>query len=60
MRQLFLLLALESTHALEHLVPVYEGTIELRTIDADELRLASNRQSTSTTHTCSVHHNRIQ
>ncbi len=58
--QFLLLLALEGTHALEHLVPVYECAVELRTIDAHELRLATNRQSASTTHTRSVHHNRVE
>ena len=58
--QLFLLLTLEGTHALEHLIPVDEGAIKLRTIDADELCLATNGESAGTTHTCTIHHNRIQ
>ena len=58
--QLFLLLTLEGTHALEHLIPVDQCTIELRTIDADELRLAANRESAGTAHTRTIHHDRIQ
>ena len=58
--QLLLLLTLEGSHTLEHLVPVNEGAIKLRTIDADELSLATNRESAGTTHTCTIHHNRVQ
>ena len=60
MLQLFLLLALKGVHALEHLVPVNESTIELRTVDADELRLAADGQTTGTAHTRTIHHDGVQ
>ena len=58
--QFFLFLALESVHALEHLVPVNQGTIELWTVNADKLCLAANGQSAGTTHACTVDHDGIQ
>ena len=58
--QLILLGALECAHALEHLVPVDQGTVELRTVDADKLRLAANGQSASSAHARTVDHNRVQ
>ena len=60
MSELFLFFALEGTHTLEHLVPVNEGTIKLRTVDADELRLATDGQSAGTTHTSTIHHDGVQ
>ena len=56
--EFFLLLALESSHALEHLIPVNEGSVKL--VDADELCLTANGQSACTAHSRSVHHNRVQ
>lgn len=58
--ELFLLFALEGAHALEHLVPVNQSSIELRTVDADKLGLASNGQTARATHTRSVHHDCVQ
>ena len=58
--QFFLLLALEGTHALEHFVPVDQCTVELRAVNADELRLAANGQSACTAHTSTIHHDGIQ
>ena len=60
MGQFFLLFALEGIHALEHLVPVNQGTVEFRTVDADKLGLAANGQSAGTTHTCTVNHDGVQ
>ena len=58
--QLLLLLALECTHTLEHLVPVDKSSVKLRTIDANKLCLSSDSESAGTAHTCSVHHDCIQ
>ena len=58
--QLFLLGTLEGSHALEHLVPVNKGSVELRTVDADKLRFASDGQAAGTTHTRSIYHDGIQ
>ena len=58
--QLFLLFALEGTHTLKHLIPVYQCTVEFRTVDADELGLASDGESACTTHTCTIHHNGVE
>ena len=60
MFQLLLLSTLEGSHTLEHLVPVNQGTVELRTVDADELRLATDGQTTGTTHARAIHHDGIQ
>ena len=51
---------LEGTHALEHLVPIDQGSIKLRTVDADELGLASDGQAAGATHTRSVHHDGVE
>ena len=58
--QLFLLFALESAHTFEHLVPINQGSVELWSIDADELCLASDGESACTTHTCTVNHDGIE
>ena len=58
--QFFLLLALEGTHALEHFVPVDQCSVELRTVDTYELRLAANGQSAGTAHTRTVDHDGVQ
>ena len=60
MSQFFLLLALEGVHALEHLVPVNQGTVELWTVYADKLCFATNGQSAGTTHTCTIDHDGVQ
>ena len=60
MFQFFLLSTLEGTHALEHLVPIDEGAIKLRTVNADELRLATNGQTASTAHTRTIYHDGVQ
>ena len=57
--ELFLFGTLEGSHALEHLVPVDQGTVKLRTVDADELCLATDGQSASTTHARSVDHDGV-
>ncbi len=58
--QLLLLLTLEGSHALEHLIPIHEGAVKLWTVDADELRLAANRQSAGSAHTRTIHHDGVQ
>ena len=58
--QFFLLLAFEGSHALEHFIPVNQGAIELRTVDADELRLATNGQTAGTAHTRTIDHDGVQ
>ena len=60
MSQLFLLLTLESSHTFEHLVPIYQGSVELRTIDTNELGLASDGETARTTHTCSINHDGVE
>ena len=60
MLYLFLLSALEGSHALEHLIPVNESTVELWAIDADKLRLTTNCQTASTAHTCTIDHDGVQ
>ena len=61
--EVFHLLALhilEGSHALEHLVPVYQGTVKLRTIDAHKLGLVTDGESAGTAHTSSVHHDGVE
>ena len=57
---LLLLSLLERTHALEHLVPVHQRTVELRSVDAHKLRLAADGQTAGTTHARAVHHDSVQ
>ena len=57
---LFLFLALEGTHAFEHLVPVNEGSVKLRSVDAHELCLSAYGESASSTHTGTVHHDGVE
>ncbi len=57
---LFALSSLECAHALEHLVPIDQGSIKLRTIDTYELCFATNGESASTTHTCAVDHDGVE
>ena len=45
---------------MHHLVEVNLMTVELWAIHADELRLAANTYTTSTTHTCAVNHDGIE
>ena len=54
------LLSLESTTTLHHLVEVNLMTVELRAVHADKLGLAANTYTTSTTHTCAIHHDGIE
>ena len=58
--QLLLLGALEGAHALEHLVPVYQTAVELRTVDTHEAGLAADGQTTGTTHAGAVYHDGVQ
>ena len=58
--QFFLLGTLESPHALEHFVPINECAIKLRTINTDELCLATNGQTAGTAHTSTIHHDGIE
>ena len=58
--QLFLLFALESAHTFEHLVPINQSSVELWSIDADELCLASDGESACTAHTCTVNHDGVE
>ena len=51
---------LERTHSLEHLVPVYLCTIELRSVDADKLGLSANSQSACTAHSSSIDHDSVE
>ena len=60
MFHLLKLCTLESTHALEHLIPVNKCSVELRTVDADELGLSTNCKTTSTAHTSTVNHDSIE
>ena len=60
MLHLFTLCILEGTHALEHLIPVNQCSVKLRTVDADKLSLAANGQSAGTAHTCTIHHDRVE
>ena len=60
MLHLNLLLALECAHALEHLVPINKCTIKLGTIDANKLCLATDGETTCTTHTSTVNHNGVK
>ena len=57
---LLALYVLEGSHALEHLVPVYLGTVKLRTVDADKLGLSADSQTAGTAHTGTVHHDSIE
>ena len=58
--QRFLFLGLESTHTLEHVVPVDFVTVEFWAINADELRLAADRHAAATAHAGSVHHDAVE
>ena len=57
---LLALYVLEGSHAFEHLVPVYLGTVKLRTVDADKLGLSADSQSAGTAHTGTVYHDGIE
>ena len=57
---LLALYILEGSHALEHLIPIYLGTIKLRTVDADKLGLATDSQTAGTAHTGTIHHDGIE
>ena len=57
--QLLLLSTLEGAHALEHLVPIYERSVKLRTVNTYELSLATDGETTSATHTCTIDHDGI-
>ena len=60
MGQLILLGSLEGAHALEHLVPINLETVELRPVDAHELGLATDGQTTGPTHSRAIYHDGIQ
>ena len=51
---------LESSHSLEHFVPIYQGPVKLGTVDADELRLSTDGQTTGSAHSCSVYHDGVE
>ena len=51
---------LESTHTLEHFIPIYKVAVKLRAVDTYKLRLSANSQSACSTHAGSVYHNRVQ
>ncbi len=57
---LLALYILEGAHALEHLIPIYLGTIKLRTIDADKLGLAADGKTAGTAHTGTIYHDGIK
>ena len=60
MLQFLLLGALEGAHALEHLVPVYQTAVKLRSVDAHEACLPSDGQSAGTAHARSVYHDGVE
>ena len=51
---------LVALHAAQHLVPVHAVGVELRTIDADELRLAAYRHAAGTAHTRAIDHDGVE
>ena len=51
---------LESTHTLEHLIPIHESTVKLRAVDADKLGFSTDGKTTSTTHSSTVHHDSVE
>jgi len=57
---LLFLHALEGAHALHHLVPVDQVTVEFRSVDTHELCLASDSESTGTTHAGAVDHDGVE
>ena len=57
---LLALYVLEGTHALEHLIPIYESTVKLRTIYADKLGLAADGKTAGTAHTGTIYHDGIE
>ena len=59
-RHFFTFHILERTHTLEHFVEVHLVTVEFRTVYANELGLSTYSDTTSTTHTGTVHHDCIQ
>ena len=56
----FNLFLLESRHTLEHFVKVYLVTVKFRTVNAHKLCLTAYSDTTSTTHTSTVNHNRVE
>ena len=60
MLHLNLLLALECSHALEHLIPINECTVKFRSVDADKLGLATDSETASSTHTRTVNHDGVE
>ena len=57
---LYLLLALECAHTLEHLVPINESSVKLRAVDADKLGLATDGETTGTAHTGTIDHDGVE
>ena len=59
-RHFFTFHILERTHTLEHFIEIHLVAVEFRTIHANELGLSTYGDTASTTHTGTIHHNRIQ
>ena len=57
---LLLLLALECTHALKHLVPIDQCAVELRAVNAHKLCLATDGKPAGTTHASAVNHDGVK
>ena len=51
---------LESGHSAQHLVPVHLVAVKLRTVDADEARLAANGETAGAAHARAVHHDGVE
>ena len=51
---------LESSHSLEHFVPIYQGSVKLGTVNADKLRLSADGQTTGSAHSGSVYHDGVE
>ena len=60
MSHLVLLGTLECPHALEHLVPINQSAVKFRAVYAYEFCLSAYRQTASTAHARTVHHDCIK
>ena len=60
MFHLFFLTALERAHSLEHLIPVDEITVELRSVNAYETSLSTYGKPASTAHTSAIDHDCVK
>ena len=60
MFQFFAFLRAESREALEHLVEIYLMPVELRSVNAHELRLTAHGDTAGAAHSRAVHHNGVE